>query len=53
MMHEEGGKNDLEIKQLKGTNKILNERFNERRIALDETQVVLLSNPMKTKHHLT
>ena len=37
MMHEDGGKNDLEIEQLKGANGILNERLNARTIALDET----------------
>ena len=30
MMNEDGGKKDLEIKQLKEENEILNEHFNKR-----------------------
>ena len=36
-MHEDGGKKDLEMKQLKEQNEILNKRLNECKIVLDET----------------
>ena len=37
MMHEDGGKKDVEIKQLKEQKEILSERLNDRETALDET----------------
>lgn len=37
MIDEDGGKKDLEIKQLKKQNEILNKSFNQREIALNET----------------
>ena len=63
MIHENGWKKDLEIKQLKEQNEILNERLKtnaSKRVKLHlmkllkelQMLIVLLSSQVKTKHYL-
>ena len=55
MIHENGWKKDLEIKQLKEQNEILNERLKACETALDETSQRIADADcpaIKTKHYL-